>query len=180
MSAVMRIMLNGSIINVSKLRLGTFMDNKKALSATRHGMSRTRPYGIWNSMKRRCNNPDARLARWYSGVVYDPRWEQFENFWADMKDSYADHLTIDRIDSFTGYSKTNCRWVDMKAQSRNRSSNIWLEHEGQKLCVTDYAKAVGLPRALIYKRLETGCAIENLTKPSRKQLCNPKQLRGAI
>jgi hypothetical protein len=173
-------MLNGNIINVHKLRLGVFMENKKALAATRHGMSRTRPYGIWNSMRRRCNNPDARLARWYTGVTYDPLWDKFENFWADMQDGYADRLTLDRIDSSKGYRKENCRWADMKEQSRNRSSNIWLDYQGQKLCVTDYAKAIGLPRALIYKRLETGCAIENLTKPSRKRSIFPKQLRGAV
>ena len=151
------------------------MENKKALAATRHGMSRTRPYGIWNSMRRRCNNPDARLARWYSGITYDSAWDKFENFWADMQDGYADNLTLDRIDSSKDYSKENCRWVDMKAQARNRRNNVWIPYEGEMLCVTDVANKVGISRSLLYKRLENNCPLERLFEPSRK-----RNLRSAI
>jgi predicted nucleic acid-binding Zn ribbon protein len=153
------------------------MLSTRALAATKHGMSRTRQYGIWRGMKMRCERPDARLARWYDGITYDKRWSSFIEFWHDMKDGYADNLTLDRINSKQGYCKENCRWVTMKEQSRNRRDNIYLQHDGKMLCVTDFALAVKLPRALIYKRLETGCPIDKLTQPSRKA---PKQLRGAI
>jgi hypothetical protein len=142
-----------------------------------HGMSKTRPYRIWRGLRQRCDAPRPYHARWYTGISYDPRWKSFKSFWEDMKDGYAENLTLDRIDSAKNYCKENCRWVTMKEQSRNRRDNIWLNHNGIKLCVTDFASAVRLPRSLIYKRLENGCSLENLTKPSRK---SSKQLRNAI
>jgi len=145
------------------------MPSTKALAATKHGLSRTRQYRAWCAMKRRCDNPDTRHSRWYSNISYDPRWASFDAFWEDMKDGYADDLTLDRIDSSEGYCKENCRWVTMKTQSRNRRDNIYLEHNGEKLCVTDFAKAVGLPRSLIYSRIKNGCPVEKLTEPSRKR-----------
>jgi hypothetical protein len=41
-----------------------------------------------------------------------------------MHNGYSDILTIDRIDNEKGYDPDNCRWVDLKTQSRNRDSNI--------------------------------------------------------
>ena len=140
-----------------------------------HGMTKTRQYNIWRGIKLRCERPDARLARWYTGIKYDPKWVTFEGFWDDMQHGYADDLTIDRIDSTKDYSKENCRWVDMKAQARNRRNNVWIPYEGEMLCVTDVANKVGISRSLLYKRLENNCPLERLFEPSRK-----RNLRSAI
>ena len=153
------------------------MLSPKALAATKHGMSRSRPYRIWRGMKLRCERPDERLARWYTGISYDPRWKSFEKFWEDMKDSYADGLTLDRIDSSKDYCKANCRWVTMKDQSRNRRDTIFLPYQGQMICVSDFAEKVGIKRALLYQRIERGESLDKLTRPSRK---NSKQLRSAL
>jgi hypothetical protein len=40
--------------------------------------------------------------------------------------------TIDRIDNDKGYSPDNCRWVDMKVQSSNKSSN----RKAENICLT--------------------------------------------
>ena len=147
----------------------------QAINATTHGMSRTRQYRIWRGMRERCNSPDTRHARWYTGITYEPDWNTFEGFWQDMKDGYADNLTLDRIDPSKDYCKANCRWLTMKDQSRNRRDNVWVEYEGQTLCVSDYADKIGLPRALIYQRVKRGVALTELASLSRK-----KQLKGAI
>lgn len=145
------------------------MSSVRALAATKHGLSRTRQYRIWRGIKRRCTALNDRHVKWYANVGYDPAWETFEGFWADMKDGYADHLTIDRINSSKGYRKDNCRWVTMAEQSRNRKSNIFLDFGGERLCVTDFAKKYKVDRRLVYQRLESGVAIENLLLPSRKK-----------
>jgi hypothetical protein len=142
--------------------------NKRAASATKHGMSRTRAYRAWTAMKRRCDSPDSRLARWYTEIQYDPKWATFEGFWEDMKFGYADHLTLDRIDSSKDYSKENCRWATMKEQSRNRKDNVFLPYNGKMLCVSDYAEKVGLPRSLIYQRVKRGESLSMIGRPSRK------------
>lgn len=88
-----------------------------------HGMVFTRPYTIWSNMKNRCINPNAPKYTTYGGrgISYDTRWEKFENFWEDMKDTYSDGLSLDRVDNDGNYCKENCRWANCKQQSRNQS-----------------------------------------------------------
>lgn len=94
----------------------------------KHKMSHTRPYEIWQGMKKRCYNPhDVRYDRYGGrGITVCDEWrEDFSAFykWA-LENGYADNLTIDRIDNDKGYSPDNCRWADAETQCRNRSSNI--------------------------------------------------------
>jgi hypothetical protein len=159
--------LNGNLGNSQKGM--TPMKSKKSIAATKHGMSNTRPYNIWRGMKSRCDNPDKRLVRWYNEISYEPRWADFQEFWNDMREGYADGLTLDRIDSTKNYCADNCRWVDMKAQSRNRRDNVMIPYQGEMICASDYADRVGLPRSLIYKRVEAGVPFDMLALPSRKR-----------
>jgi predicted DNA-binding transcriptional regulator AlpA len=160
----------------SNLSKGAIMLSTRALAATKHGMSRSRPYRIWRGFRQRCDSPSERHARWYTGISYDPKWKTFKGFWEDMKEGYADHLTLDRIDSSKDYCKENCRWATMKEQSRNRKDTIFIPYNGEMLCVTDVAKKVGMNRSLLYKRLENNCPLDKLFRPSRKA---PKEMRIA-
>jgi len=145
------------------------MQNARAIAATIHGMSRSRPYRIWRGLRSRCDNPDKRHARWYSDISYHPSWRMFENFWADMGDTYADGLTLDRIDSTKDYYKDNCRWVTMHQQSRNRKDTIFLPHNGEMVCVTDFAAAHNVKRAILYQRIKRGVPLDQILLPSRKK-----------
>lgn len=90
-------------------------------NAVTHDMSRTSTYGSWQAMKARCSNPNKPQFKDYGGrgISYDPKWESFEGFLADMGKAPKDY-SIDRIDNNSGYYKENCRWTDDKIQARNR------------------------------------------------------------
>lgn len=45
-----------------------------------------------------------------------------EQFWADMKGTYRDDLTLDRTDNNKPYCKSNCEWVTIQVQLQNRST----------------------------------------------------------
>ena len=87
-----------------------------------HWMHATSIYKAWTNIKDRCtniNNPSYK-DYWERWITYDEKWETFEWFHEDMKEWYAEHLTIDREDNNWNYSKSNCRWITMKKQCRNR------------------------------------------------------------
>ena len=86
-----------------------------------HQMTLSRTYRSWRSMKARCTNP--KNPDWHNyggrGITYDPVWESFERFYADMGDRPAGK-TLDRERVNEGYSKANCRWATPREQSLNR------------------------------------------------------------
>ena len=72
-------------------------------------------------MKARCTNENTAGAKNYigRGISYDPSWNDFEAFLADMGDRPAGK-TLDRRDNDLGYSKANCRWATPLEQRHNR------------------------------------------------------------
>ena len=79
-------------------------------------------WSLYNSMIQRCYNKNRNTYSYYGGVGIgvDKRWQSFKNFLEDMESSYFDGATLDRIDNNKGYSKDNCRWVEICEQRVNR------------------------------------------------------------
>ena len=92
----------------------------KNIARKTHGMSKTRPHGIWQGMITRTTNPNAEKYPFYKDKRPHEKWLKFEGFWDDMEDGYADGLSLDRIDNSKPYSKENCRWVTMSVQAINQ------------------------------------------------------------
>ena len=94
-----------------------------------HGGWHSRLYNVWNNMKKRCYNENDISYRYYGkrGIAVCPEWRNsFESFreWA-IANGYDEtavrgECTIDRIDVNGNYEPSNCRWVDMKVQSKNK------------------------------------------------------------
>jgi len=87
-----------------------------------HGMSNTKVYFTWHNMRNRC---DRSTTKSYSshggrGISYDPAWNTFENFYADVGDPPHENSTLDRIDNNGNYTKDNVRWTSYQIQAFNR------------------------------------------------------------
>jgi hypothetical protein len=111
-------------------------------------------YGSWSQMKRRCYDP--RVADYANyggrGITYDSRWEDFENFFVDMKDGWRKGLTLDRIDNNGNYNKENCRWATRKTQATNRRSTRLFVFHGIAKTLTDWATELNIKRSTLAQR----------------------------
>jgi len=128
----------------------------------KHGKSHTPIYQAWCNMKRRCNNPTNKSYSNYGGrgISYDPHWEEFNNFLEDMKDSYRDDLTLDRIDVNGNYSKENCRWANKETQANNTTTNRFITYRGETLTVALMARKYGLSEKIFKTRFNEGWSVE--------------------
>ncbi len=129
-------------------------------------------YRAWHSLKQRCKGhgtKDCKKSYLSRGITYDPVWEKFENFYADMEASYVKGLSLDRINNDGNYCKENCRWADKKTQAINRSNTKMYSFNGESKTLSDWAPIVGIKRSTLSMRIfVSGWSIEKtLTTPVR-------------
>jgi len=67
-----------------------------------------------------------------------------------------DGMTLERIDFNKGYFKENCKWIPKAEQPRNSRSNVWIEANGEKKILADWARLLGCKISTIKYRLESG------------------------
>ena len=150
------------------LRKKTFLERN-----TTHGKSRTKLNFVRQSMLQRCYNKKCKAYRWYGakGIIVCDEWKNdlmsFYN-WA-MENGYKEGLTLDRIKSTGNYEPSNCRWVAMDIQQRNKSNNVFIEFNGETMCVTDWANRIGIDHETLNKRLKNWTLEKALTTPKQEQ-----------
>jgi hypothetical protein len=126
-----------------------------------HGESKSRLYKIWVGMRHRCN--DLEYERYGKrGITVCKEWDAYDVFrdWA-LNNGYADNLSIDRIDNDRGYEPANCRWATIKEQANNRSSNRYLEYNGERYTLREWSKKTGLAVTTLCERLRRGWSIKD-------------------
>lgn len=132
----------------------------------------TRIYKVWDSMMTRTTKPTNKSYRDYGGrgITVCKKWRDFRGFFEDMKDSYKENLTLDRINNSKGYSKSNCRWSTPKEQARNTRRNHGLTFRGKTQCISAWSEELGFKDGLILSRLKKGWSVQKtLTTPVIKK-----------
>lgn len=130
-----------------------------------HGKYCTRLYRIYYNIKKRCyNHKDENIYNYYGGrgITMCDEWKNdFMTFynWA-MNNGYTNSLTIDRIDNNGKYEPSNCRWITMKQQGRNKRNNKVYTIKGKTRCLSEWCEILGLKYQCVWKRLNRGWSIE--------------------
>ena len=150
-----------------------------------HGMTDTRLYSIWSSMKRRCYNTHEAAYLHYGGkgVKVCDEWLDFKSFydWA-IHNGYADDLTIERIDIDKDYCPENCTWITLAMQTHNKGDTRKVNLNGEVMPLKTACEALGLPYKAVHLRITRyGMTFEEaISKPfadksqSLKHLCRER------
>lgn len=123
-----------------------------------HGMSDEKIYRIFKSMKNRCEktNVDCYYRYWWRWIKC--LWMTFEDFLADMYESYLEHYkqywakntSIERIDNNWHYCKENCKRSTAKEQAMNRRNNVKILFENKIYNPVDLANKLWISVNAIY------------------------------
>lgn len=108
-------------------------------------------------MKDRCYNINSKDYKNYGrrDIAVCSEWkDDFMTFYDwSIHNGYDDTLTIDRIDNNKGYEPSNCRWVDMKTQQRNKRNNKYFTYDGETHCITEWCEILGLNYNTVMTRI---------------------------
>lgn len=148
-------------------------------SNLKHNHCHDRIYNIYEKMKSRCYNPNCEDYKDYGarGIKITDEWldkNGFENFynWA-MTNGYSDELSIDRIDVNGNYEPSNCRWATSKTQGNNKRNNHFIEYNGIRHTISEWAEIYNMPYDRLQARISNGWSIE-------KALLTPKMANQYI
>lgn len=113
-------------------------------------------YKSYNRAKRRCriNHKGA-----YEAIEF--RFASFDEWFAELGPR-PEGMSVDRINPRGHYEPGNVRWATIAEQCRNRNNNVIVEYNGTLMCMTDAAKASGIPYGTLEKRIRAGCPQSHL------------------
>ena len=161
------------VINNKVHSCGCYRVEKSTELHTKHSMSKTRIYKVWDKMNDRCNNSRNKRYSYYGGrgIKVCDEWSGehgAENFikWA-YKNGYDENApfgecTIDRIDVNGNYEPSNCRFVSMRVQNNNTTKTIRKVIYGEELTVSEISEKYGIPKCNIRYRINRGMEEEEI------------------
>lgn len=123
-------------------------------------------------MKSRCLKKTNKSYQKYGGkgITICDEWLSYENFYNwSIVNGYNDILTLDRIDNNGNYEPSNCRWVDVKTQVRNRSITVKTLFHGKEIPIAELAEKYGVDYRLVKARYYRGFKNDELIKGRKKQ-----------
>lgn len=145
------------------------------LHVSRGGKSQSAEFKVWYTMKLRCEDPKHCRYRSYGGrgIKVCDRWQDFENFLTDMGPRPSGRYSIERKDNNGNYSPENCAWVPAKEQLYNKTTTIYLTHNGQTHHLKEWSEITGIPVRMLRQRWrkQGWSAEKTLTTPSPTSSC---------
>lgn len=154
---------------------GCYKSKKIKELKTKHGRRNTPEYQAWQHLRSRCRNETDSQYHNYGGrgiKVCDEWYDSFELFYKDMGDRPSEDHSIDRFPDMDGhYMAANCRWATQKQQMNNYRNNVFIEYNGEKRTLTEWAEKIGIEYSCLYWRIVTDeWPIEKaFTKPSQRK-----------
>lgn len=130
-------------------------------------------YQTWRAMIRRCRDAKRKDFAKYGGrgISVHERWLDLMAFAADMGPKPSPLHSIERVDNSRGYEPGNCKWATTLEQCRNTRRNVFLEHAGERLTVSEWARRIGVRPCVIFGRINSlGWTVSDaVSTPARRK-----------
>lgn len=138
-------------------------------------------YAIWSNIKQRCYNPKNKAYRNYGGrgITLCAEWQTFDGFLAGVGKRPSPDLELDRIRNREGYKPGNVRWTTRKVQAQNKRNVRWIEINGERLALPDFAKRMGISYSTAYRWYRSGELTMRLGKPTWTVLHPSERIKRA-
>lgn len=156
-------------------------------------------YGVWLSMRNRCNNRAVAPYAHYGGrgIRVCARWNASDGFAAFYGDlgPRPDGGTLERRENAAHYScglcpeclshswPANCYWATRKQQARNKRTNLRLTLRGETRSLAEWAEIHDRKPATVAARLKRGwpldLALTTPPKPGGHHACRPRRADAA-
>lgn len=163
--------IKGNLVICSSKRCTCWQRQLATKRMTSHGLNKTPEHRAWTGIRNRCANPqNASYARYGArGITYDPRWNDFDRFLSDMGPKPSLSHSVERRDNDGPYSPENCFWATQVEQANNRRNNHFVEFDGIKQTVAQWARKIGIEHDTLLMRLANPkWSVERaLTSPAR-------------
>lgn len=130
-----------------------------------HGKKRSAEYNVWAGIKRRCYNEKDGNYHNYGGrgITMCDRWfDSFSAFYEDVGPRPSKEHSLDRIENNGNYEPGNVRWCRKDDQMRNQRTNRWIEYNGERRILTDWAIYLGVSIAKFKGPLKRGKTYEEI------------------
>ena len=126
-------------------------------------------YQSWSDMKQRCYNPKAQQYKNYGarGVSVCKRWlKSFAYFLNDMGERpYG--MTLERMNNNLNYEPSNCKWATRAEQTRNQRRCVYLECDGKRMTVAEWAMELGRHQTTLRSRLRSNYPLSLVLSPRK-------------
>lgn len=112
-----------------------------------HQMCDSPEYKSWSHAKQRVMNKNDKKYINYGGrgIKMCDRWfNSFENFYSDLGNKPSSKHTIGRIDVNGDYCPENCRWENHSQQARERTDNVYVFVDNEKMILKDACKKLNI------------------------------------
>ncbi len=161
------------------------------INSRKHGHSinykGSKIYQAHRGMLNRCYRSKTKRFECYGGrgITVCDRWRfgvedksAFECFLEDMGDPPSTDHSIERKDVNGNYEPSNCLWITMAEQARNKTSNRWITAFGKTQIMQDWSKEYNVSPPLLYRRLQNGMAPEDALTYQHKVIVTPEMAKS--
>lgn len=76
--------------------------------------------------------------------------------------------SIERKDVNGHYEFKNCIYIPKEHQAKNRRDTVLLEHSGEKLCLNDWSRRLGVSTSFIKDRLSKNISFSEIVRQARE------------